>query len=106
MIEEPTDDHINSMADNIVLGLERTLEDLGEKLPLEVDGMSAKQLRRAMKALIGYTATRADISDIKTLTERERKFLAGLMALQESSINYTIHILGQVQQAQDAKENK
>ena len=102
------EEHINSMADNIVLGLERTLEELGEELLGKVDGFSTKQLRKVLKAHINFTSTKDhkyEHSPSYSEQDKERvlKFLAGLDALHEASVQYAIYILGQVQKEQDEK---
>lgn len=94
------------VGENYIKGLEMTLNELQPKLDEQVDGLSTKQLRRALKATISYVTTRDDERDSGALKPEENEFIGGLFAAYETSVQYAIHIIGQLQkQQQDAEES-
>ena len=94
---------IENLTQNIVEGVERVLGEFGESLPPQIDGMSTKQLRRALKATVNYIYKKDPDVDLKSLSEREQKFLGGMFNLVEAGASYTMHILGELQREQDEK---
>ncbi len=93
------------VAENYIKGLEMTLNELQPKLDAQVDGLSTKQLRRALKATISYVTTREDDRDASALKPEENEFIGGLFAAIESGVQYSIHIIGEMQrQQQDAEK--
>ncbi len=94
------------VGENYIKGLELTLKELKPKLDDQVDGLSTKQLRRALKATISYVTTREDDRDAGALKPEENEFIGGLFAAYETSVQYAIHIIGQLQkQQQDAEKS-
>lgn len=90
---------------NIVKGLETTLTELQPKLHEQVDGLSTKQLRRALKASINYITTKQDDTKAESLVEAEREFLGGMFAAIESGVQYSLHIISEIQRAEIQKKN-
>jgi len=102
-IEKTEQEKIEELSGNIVLGLERTLGELGPKLADQVDGLTTKQLRRALKATINYVATKTDQTDAAALKQEEQKFIGGMFALVESGVNYSLHILAELQKERESQ---
>ncbi len=102
-LDPVSEEKVEKLAENILEGVERTLQDLGSKLPEQVDAMSSKQLRRALKATINYIYKKDPDVDLKALAEREQKFLGSMFTLVEAGASYTMHILGELQREQDEK---
>ena len=91
--------------ENIVKGLETTLTDLQPKLHDQVDGLSTKQLRRALKATINYITTKTDDTAAGSLSEAECEFLGGMFASVETGVQYSLHIISEIQRAEIQKQN-
>ena len=102
-LEPKEEEKVSELADNIYRGLELTVNDLQSKLPDEVDGLSAKQLRRALKAVINYPEIDGDGNK---LTEREQRFLASMFALHTSKVQLEIRVIGQLQKEYDLKQQE
>lgn len=89
-----------------IKGLEMTLGDLQPRLHDQIDGLSTKQLRRALKASVNYITTRTDDTDAKALPESEREFLGGMFAAIETSVQYAINVIGELQHKQQESVEK
>lgn len=85
-----------------IKGLKMTLNELQSRLHDQADGLSTKQLRRALKASVNYITTRTDDTDAKALPESEREFLGGMFAAIETSVQYAINVIGELQYKQDS----
>ena len=92
---------VDELSSNIYKGLEFTVTDLQSKLPEEVDGLSTKQLRRALKAVILYPEVPDELAD--AMAEREKKFSASMLALHQASVQLEIRAIGQLQAEHDRK---
>ncbi len=92
--------------EDVVRGLETTLEELEPVLKDQIDGMSTKQLRRALDAAITFIAKAKDERDMGALGHQEQRFIGGLITLIESSRQYYLHIIGQIQKEQMEAEMK
>jgi hypothetical protein len=92
---------IDNLAERMYDGLEKTVQDLQASLPLVVDELSSKQLRRALKAVISYPEIETE--NARSMSEKEQKFNAGLIALHQASVHLEIRVLGQLQQEHDRK---
>jgi len=103
-MSDKTEEKIEDLAEKIVEGLEITLNQFGDVLPEQVDGLTPKQQRRALKAVIGYLHKKDPNVDLKALTEREQKFLGGLFNLAEAAVQYSIYALGEAQKEYDEKQ--
>lgn len=90
---------------NIVKGLETTLTELKPRLHDQVDGLTTKQLRRALKASINYITTKADDTDAAALGEAEKEFLGGMFAAVETGVQYSLHIISEIQREEIQKQN-
>jgi len=90
---------------NIVKGLETTLTELQPKLHDQVDGLSTKQLRRALKATINYVTTKKDDTEATALAEAEKQFIGGMFAAVESGIQYSLHVISEIQREEIQKQN-
>lgn len=102
-LDQKSEEKIDKLAENIVEGVERVLNELGNKLPDQIDAMSPKQLRRALKATVNYIYKKDPDIDLKALAQREQEFLGGMFNLVEAGASYTMHILGELQKEQDEK---
>jgi hypothetical protein len=102
-LDPKSEEKIDKLTENIVEGVERTLNELGTKLPDQIDAMSPKQLRRALKATVNYIYKKDPDVDLKTMAKREQDFLGGMFSLVEAGASYTMHILGELQREQDNK---
>jgi hypothetical protein len=100
------EEKVEKLAGSIVEGIERTLEELGSTMPDQVDALSQKQLRRALKATINYIYKKDPELQIDDLGVREQKFLGSMFSLVEAGAGYTMHILGELQQEQDKKKRE
>lgn len=92
---------IDALTDDIYRGLELTVTRLQEELPDTVDALSAKQLRRALKAVISYPSISED--NAKSMSEAEQKFNASMIALHQAGVQLEIRMIGQLQQERDNK---
>jgi hypothetical protein len=102
-LDPKEEEKVSKLAENIYRGLELTVEELQSTLPDEVDGLSAKQLRRALKAVINYP----DLDDEGSkLTEREQRFLASMFALHTSKVQLEIKVIGELQREYDKKQQE
>lgn len=90
---------------NIVKGLETTLTELKPRLTEQVDGMTTKQLRRALKASINFITTKTDDTDVNALGESEKEFLGGIFAAVEARVHYSLHIISEIQREEIQKQN-
>lgn len=90
---------------NLVKGLETTLTELKSKLHDQVDGLTTKQLRRALKASINYITTKQDDTDATALVEEEKEFIGGMFAAIESGVQYSLHIISELQREAIQKQN-
>lgn len=100
------EEKVEKLAGSIVEGIERTLNELGSTMPDQVDALSQKQLRRALKATINYIYKKDPELQIDDLGAREQKFLGSMFSLVEAGAGYTMHILGELQQEQDKKRRE
>ena len=87
--------------DNMLKGLEIGIKDLQGKLTEKVDGLSQKQLRRCLKALINYPET-----EHEGKSEREIKFITGLYTLHMQQVQLEIQAIGQLQEELDKKKEQ
>jgi len=102
---EPSEEvKVSELASNIYRGLETTILELQKKLPSDVDGMSTKQLRRALKAVINYPEVEEESA--KVMTEREQKFVASMFALHQASVQLEIKAIGEMQREYDLKQQE
>ncbi len=92
---------VDELASNMYKGLEYTVTDLQEKLPNDVDGLSTKQLRRALKAVILYPEVPDHLAD--SMSEREKKFSASMLALHQAGVQLEIRAIGHLQREHDRK---
>jgi hypothetical protein len=97
---------IEKMQGNIVENIERVLSQLGESLPEQVDGLSQKQLRRALKATINYVYKKEDDTVTDSLSDREKKFIGGMITLVEAGTQYSMHIISELHQQQLEQQAK
>jgi hypothetical protein len=102
-LDQKSEEKIDKLTENIVEGVERTLNELGTKLPNQIDAMSPKQLRRALKATVNYIYKKDPDVDLTSMAKREQDFLGGMFSLVEAGASYTMHILGELQRDQDNK---
>lgn len=87
--------------ENMLQGLEIGIQDLQGRLTEEVDGLSQKQLRRCLKALINYPEAEHDGK-----SERELKFVTGLYTLHQMQVQLEIQAIGQLQEEMDKLKEK
>ena len=92
------------LAENIYRGLEMTVEELQRTLPNDVDGLSTKQLRRALKAVIAYPMVPEDLAS--AMSEREQRFSAGMLALRQAGVQLEIKAIGELQREYDLKQQE
>jgi len=92
---------VDELASNIYKGLEYTVVELQGKLPDEVDNLSTKQLRRALKAVIMYPDIPDEVAD--AMSESEKKFNASMLALHQAGVQLEIRAIGQLQREHDRK---
>ena len=92
---------VDDLAKDIYRGLEYTVNELQQILPSEVDGLSTKQLRRALKAIILYPELPDEMAD--SMAEREQKFNAQMMALRQAGVQLEIRAIGELQREHDRK---
>lgn len=97
MSEEITEERVESTRRDLMQGLEITITEMQDRLRDQVDGLSTKQLRRALLAHINYP----DTPEIDDLTLREQKFLSGLILLHQNRVPYEIQILADIQKEQE-----
>ena len=90
MKEQPT-------MEQVVQGLETTLGELGPALLGQVDGLTQKQLKRALKAVVNYIYRKEDDTQVSGISDREKRFLGGMFALVETGVQYSLHILSQLE---------
>ena len=94
-------EQIKIEAEHAIQGLEMSLEKLGSEMVEQVDGLSSKQLRRALKASVEYIYKRkVETSKADSLTDREKKFIGGLAAIIDMGFVYQQHILKEIQEEQ------
>jgi hypothetical protein len=99
---DPTEEtKVDNLVDDIYTGLERTVTSLQKELPDTVDALSAKQLRRALKAVISYPDI--DPDDASNMSEAEQLFNAKLLALHQASVQLEIRAIGELQRQHDLK---
>lgn len=96
------EEKIDRTVEDIFKGLELTVKELQSKLPDEVDAMSTKQLRRALKAVILYP--NVDDSVTGNMTPREQKFMASMLALHQAGVQLEIKVIGELQEEYDQKQ--
>jgi len=114
MQNKEDDAKVEDTFQDMIKGLEMTLDDLRPRLYDTVDGLTTKQLRRSLKAAINFIATREDDTNIEALLEGEKMFIGSLFSLIETSANYRVHILAKIQKEvaetakgeQDGEERK
>jgi CII-binding regulator of phage lambda lysogenization HflD len=87
--------------ENMLQGLEIGILDLQGKLTEEVDGLTQKQLRRCLKAIINYPEAEQDVK-----TEREAKFVTALYTLHQQQVQLEIQAIGQLQEELDKQREK
>lgn len=92
-------------AEHIIEGLELSLQRLGPELLDQVDGMTQKQLRRALKSTIKYIYMKEDDTDLTAVSKREQKFIGGMISIVETGVQYSLHIISQLQKEKMKKEN-
>lgn len=92
-------------AEDVVKGLETTLEELVPALLEQIPDLSTKQLRRALTSVINFVGKAQDDTEIGAMRDAERRFLGGMVLLVESSRQYYVHILKQLQQEAKEQEN-
>lgn len=101
------EDAVNRIEGDIVQGIERTLGQLGETLPNQVDGLSQKQLRRAFKAVISYIYKKEDyLTEAEALSDREKRFIGGMFSLVEAGTQYSMHIISELHQEHLKEQQK
>jgi len=94
-----TEKQIEVETEHAIQGLEMSLEKLGSDMLDQVDGLTTKQLRKALKASIEYIYSRQVTSVPEdSLSEREKKLLGGLAAIIDMGFVYQQHVLKQIQQ--------
>lgn len=91
-------------AEAYIKGLEMTLRELQERLHDQVDGLTTKQLRRALKASVNYITTRSDDTDAQALKKDEQEFIGGMFAAVETGVQYAIHVIGELQSEQNKEQ--
>lgn len=92
-------EQIKIEAEHAMQGLEMSLEKLGSEMLDEVDGLSTKQLRRALKASVEYIYKRkVETSKADSLSDREKRFMGSLGAIIDMGFVYQQHILKEIQQ--------
>ena len=87
--------------DNMLQGLEIGIKDLQGRLSEQVDGLTQKQLRRCLKAVINYPEAQQDVK-----TEREAKFVTGMYTLHMQQVQLEIQAIGQLQEEFDKKKEQ
>lgn len=85
----------------VVKGLENTLESLQPELLKRVDDMSTKQLRRLLKAVVNFICTAQDDTDTGALGQLEQKTMGAMILAIETSRQYYLHILKELQEEQE-----
>lgn len=106
MSEQLTKEEVEQMSKDIVRGLERTLGDLGPKLVDQVDNLSTKQLRRALKASINFIYKADDKIDESALKQEELRFIGEMFALIETGKQYTLNIIAELQKEREERERQ
>ena len=86
---------------NMLEGLEIGIKDLQGRLTEQVDGLSQKQLRRCLKALINYPQ-----EELGHNSERETKFVTALYTLHQMQVQLEIQAIGQLQEEYDKKKEQ
>ena len=86
---------------NMLEGLEVGIKDLQGRLTEQTDGLSQKQLRRCLKALINYPE-----SELGHNSERETKFVTGLYTLHQMQVQLEIQAIGQLQEEYDKRKEQ
>jgi len=100
---DPTEEKkVEELTGNIYRGLELTVTELQNKLPDAVDGLSTKQLRRALKAVILYPEVPEDLA--ASMSDREQRFSASMLALHQAGVQLEIRAIGQLQREHDMKQ--
>ena len=103
-MSETNEKDLDKFVDDIYTGLETTVYELQRTLPEEVDGLSTKQLRRALKNVIAYPEI--DTEDANKLTDREKRFNAAMMALRQAGVQLEIKAIGELQREHDLKQKE
>lgn len=94
-------EQIKIEAEHAIQGLEMSLEKLGSEMLDEVDGLSTKQMRRALKASVEYIYKRkVETSKADSLSDREKRFMGSLAAIIDMGFVYQQHILKEIQEEQ------
>jgi|TARA_R110000851_G_scaffold105563_8_gene224029 hypothetical protein len=107
------------VAENYVKGLELTLKEFHPRINTQADGLSTKQLRRVFKSCVQFSSERVDNRDLKELErletldnnsveykklKNEYDTIGSFISMIEAGVQYTIHIVGQLQQEQNNVE--
>lgn len=100
------DEDLEITEENVIRGIETTLQELPPRLFDNIDNMSTKQLRRALRGTINYLATKTDDTEMEALKPVEQQFIGSMHMLAEMSIQYSIHILREHYKEQAEKEQQ
>jgi len=103
-MENVDEEKVDNLVQNIYDGLEITVKELQKTLPDQVDGMTVKQLRRSLKAVINYPEI--DEDSVKVMAEREQRFTASMLALRQAGVQLEIKAIGELQRAHDEKQRQ
>ena len=87
-------------------GLEMTLEKIGDETYESIDGLTTKQMRRALKATVEYLYKRKISVDEKSLSDREKLLLGSIGALVEMGFAYQQYVFKQIEQEKLAESNE
>lgn len=102
-MSEPTNEEaVDNLAEKIFEGLELTVTELQASLPDQVSGMGANALRRVLKAVIMYPEMEED--NLSSLTEKEQRFMASMMALHQAGVQLEIRAIGELQREYEQKQ--
>ena len=98
--QEPTEAEIENTYQNIMKGLELSVTQLQAKLDDQVDGLSTKELRRALKAVVNYPATPTNLT---AANKREQEVIAGLFSLHQMQVQLEIQVIGELQKERESE---
>lgn len=101
MSEQFTEEQIEKTMQDITRGLEISIVKLQDGLNNRIDGLTQKQLRRALKAIVNFPEPQVDLD---ALTQSERETIGELYTLHQSQVQLEIQVLGQLQKEQQEKE--
>lgn len=95
-MERIDDKLLDSMANNMLNGLEQQIINLQSELNSDIMGLTHKQMRRMFGAMVSYP----DLPEQKILTEREKIIISKLLLLQQARVSYEINLIAELNNEQ------